>query len=609
MNQLWLKARTAWALGPISLYRYVAYQFGIRTGLNPVRRLHTTSPTGPFFRQPEAFVSHLTPPSAWREHAHYFSWFDVPLNGRPPHWHCNPFTGAAVNDPERPWWQIPDFDPTLGDIKSIWEASRFDWVLAYACRARAGEATAVDRLNSWLVDWLHHNPPYFGPNWKCGQEASIRLLHLIMAALILEQTTAPPTGLVDLVRLHLQRIFPTIQYALAQNNNHGTSEAAALFVGGSWLHRLTGERWAAKWEKDGRYWLENRAQTLIASDGSFSQYSVNYHRLLLDTFCMVELWRRQVDAAPFSERFLDRCRLATHWLYTFTDPNSGAAPNIGANDGARLLPLSPTGYHDYRPTVQLAASLFLGKAAYDSGPWNDRLRWLRVDMADTVLSPPTTCLFDQGGYAFLTNEQARLFVRYPRYRFRPGHADALHVDFWLNQENILRDAGSYSYAAEPQWQSYFRSCVAHNTIQFDDRDQMPRLGRFLYGAWLQTKRRELTGRAEETSFSAVYRDWQGAEHGRHVNLQPGALHIKDQVIGFRDKAILRWRLAPGGWRPLDDGWFHDGIMLRVTADVPIVRQELVEGWESRYYHKREPLPVLEVEIRQPGRLETVIHWL
>ena len=39
-------------------------------------------------------------------------------------------------------------------------------------------------------------------------------------------------------------------------------------------------------------------------------------------------------------------------------------------------------------------------------------------------------------------------LRYPRFRYRPGHADALHLDLWLGDRNILRDGGTYSYNAD-----------------------------------------------------------------------------------------------------------------------------------------------------------------
>jgi hypothetical protein len=609
MNQLLFKAQAAWNLGPVSLARYFCYQIGLRTGLNPVRRLQAIVPEGPFFAGPTQIDTDLAAPPYWIDKARYFSWMERPLHGQPPQWHHNPFNNAAVTDPGCPWWQIPDFDPELGDIKTIWEASRLDWVVAHACQARAGDTEAITRLNHWLTDWLHHNSPYHGPNWKCGQEASLRVLHLGLAALVLDCATTPCKGLLDLIQLHMQRIAPTIQYALAQNNNHGSSEAAALFIGGSWLNHLTQTPQAAGWEKAGRRWLEERVRALVAPDGSFSQHSVNYHRLLLESLSMVELWRRALDLAPFSDHWYRHAQAATKWLHMFTDAETGAAPNIGANDGARLLPLDQADYRDYRPAVQLAAVLFFSQSAYEGpGPWNERLDWLRLEPPSARLDAPTTQLFDDGGYALLTGEGVRLFVRYPRYRFRPGHADALHLDFWLDGENILRDAGSYSYAAGAPWQRYFRGCVAHNTIQFDDRDQMPRLGRFLYGAWLKTSQRSLTQTAASQTFMAAYRDWLGADHQRQVALTATSLQVTDQISGFKKKAVLRWRLLPGKWQRMGEGVGNGRVTIQITADVPIVRQEIVEGWESRYYMQREPIPVLEVEIAQPGRLETMLCW-
>ena len=87
---------------------------------------------------------------------------------------------------------------------------------------------------------------------------------------------------------------------MAQDNNHGTSEAAALYIGGSLLvhnNHAEGNEWARK----GSYWLENRARRLIGVDGSFSQYSLNYHRVVLDTFSMVEVWRGHLNLPRFSE--------------------------------------------------------------------------------------------------------------------------------------------------------------------------------------------------------------------------------------------------------------------------------------------------------------------
>jgi hypothetical protein len=100
------------------------------------------------------------------------------------------------------------------------------------------------------------------------------------------------------------------------------------------------------------------------ADGSFSQYSVNYHRLMLDTYSLVEHWRRGLELPAFSPRLYDRLAAATRWLQALTQPETGDAPVLGANDGARLLPLGDSDYRDYRPAVQLAMALFLDRRAY-----------------------------------------------------------------------------------------------------------------------------------------------------------------------------------------------------------------------------------------------------
>ncbi len=610
MKVLYQKVKVVFALGLMNLMRVIAYRVGIKFGLNPVRRVRAKVPSGTFFYKVIGIKGSLLPtPSHWRYEIHYFGIFPVSVHDVPPDWHHNPMTGARVQFPERQWWKIPDFDSLVGDIKTIWEASRFDWVLAFAQRARTGEGSELHRLNDWLDDWCFKNPPYCGANWKCGQEASIRVMHLAMAALILGQTKQTSKGLMDLITLHLQRIYPTISYSMAQNNNHGTSEAAALFIGGSWL-AAQGVAKGARWQAIGCKWLENRVARLIDPDGSFSQYSINYHRMMLDTLSMVEIWRRHLGSPEFSALFQSRAFAAARWLFTMVDSNSGEAPNLGANDGAHLLHLTDSDYRDFRPSVQLGMALFTEERAYsEDGLWKEQLAWLGVALPQNVAKQPGNQLFDGGGYAVLRRTDAMALLRYPRFRFRPSHADALHVDLWVGGENLLRDAGSYSYNTDPEWLAYFPGTASHNTMQFDDRDQMPRLSRFLFGDWLKTEMvKPLIEHDGETTFGATYRDGYGARHQRSVRLMDNCIIISDEVTCFMNKAVLRWRVRPGNW-------FLDGQRLTdvrhslsINSSVPLSRMELVSGWESRYYLQKSPVPVLEVEIHEPGIVTTKYKW-
>jgi hypothetical protein len=613
------RVRTALALGVPNIARVARYRLGVRLRLSPVCRLKGRAPTGPFFANTPTPALSLPAVTDWDKTGRLFSRWPLALGDSPPDWLANPLTGRRVSLPERPWWEIPDFDPALGDIKSIWELSRMDWVLALAQRARQGAPDALDRLNLWLNDWCTRNPPFQGPNWKCGQEASIRVMHLACAALILGQVRDTLSELRDLIALHMQRIVPTLQYAMAQDNNHGTSEAAALFIGGTWLVSL-GDAGAAKWASAGRSWLEDRAQRLLGEQGTFSQYSLNYHRVMLDTFSLVEIWRRALGLQAFSATWDARVLAATHWLHVLTDPTTGDGPNVGANDGARLLQLTNTAYRDYRPSVQMAMVLFAGLRAYgERGSWDHGLLWLGLDLPEGIAAAPGNLQADDGGFLVLRRSGAMVQMRYPRFRFRPSQTDGLHVDFWLRGHAVLRDAGTYCYNTDARWTEYFSGTAGHNTVQFDDRDQMPRLSRFLLGDWLRTEQLEpIHSTATGLQAGAGYRDGAGARHHRTVKLEDARLVVTDQVRGFAHRAVLRWRLAPGDWHlgTITDtdgghGWVAtngSGHRLTLRSTAPVARCSMAQGWESLHYLEKTPVPVLELEITQPGNLTTEYDW-
>lgn len=646
-----MKGIALWRLGVRNLFRVVWYRLRLRLGIHPVQRVQRELNETRFFYRARGLPPSPPPPSFWRDEALYFGWYQEPLGGAPPDWYQNPFTKQRVKSSDEPWWRLSDFASGAGDIKTVWEASRFDWVLAFAQHARCGDTEALERLNSWLTDWVRSNPPYLGPNWKCGQEASIRVLHLLLAARFLGQLENPLPGLVHLVEAHLARIYPTLSYAIAQDNNHGTSEAAALFMGGDWCTRqvekhdrclkmedlkpldlASGARalteiQAPSWKQAGCRWLEERVARLVEPDGGFSQYSVNYHRLMLDTLCLTELWRQWFQLPAFSLRFYKRARAATRWLFAMTDPETGDVPNLGANDGANLLPLTDADYRDYRPAVHLATAVFTGEHAYSCfGPHENHLAWLGIkvplksrpsrdsslmdsydgDCYRDILSPADFGeSFHAVGYIMCSNGPWKILFRLPHYRFRPRQSDPLHIDLWYKSENLLRDAGSYSYNAASDWLTYFSGPAGHNTVHFDGRDSMPNVGRFLKGAWLRCN--QVYGAVLEEGVwtaGAAYRDWEGAEHRRQLHLAVNGLKVVDHVSSFRRRAILRWRLLPADWVLTPDGASCDRFHVIICTDIKIWRMALIEGWESRYYMRKTVVPVLEMEIEEPGTVIT-----
>jgi hypothetical protein len=587
-----------------------AYKIFLRLGLHPVQKVQRNIDGKFFFRPCVASENLPSPPNHWEEESLYFGWYREALGSTPPDWHRNPFNGERVQGSDRPWWQLSDFATGVGDIKTIWEVSRFDWVLAFAQRVRSGDRHAVGRLNTWLTDWCERNPAYRGPNWKCGQEASIRVVHLLLASRLLDQLDRAEPDLLAFIEAHLARIAPSLGYALAQDNNHGTSEAAALFIGGAWCDRQ-GLAQGRRWSEMGRRWLENRVARLISQDGSFSQHSVNYHRLMLDTLSWSELLRRDLGLAEFSSSFYARAVAATYWLSAMVEPLSGDAPNLGANDGANLLPLTDADYRDYRPSLELASLCFASHyRPRGKGPHEQVSQWLGLEgqgLLESNESGEKKCLFHANGYIILNKAPWRVLFRYPTYRFRPSHCDQLHVDVWHCSLNVLRDAGSYSYNPKEGDTYLFTGAVGHNTIEFDGRDSMPKVSRFLRARWLEAVVHEPEEIDETLRARAKYRDWQKAQHEREVVLSCDGLTVVDQIQGFKKKAVMRWRLCPDEennlWELREDGVENAAFRIQIAASHPIADMRLIQGWESRYYHKKTPAPVLEVIFNSAERVK------
>ena len=95
-------------------------------------------------------------------------------------------------------------------------------------------------------DWAEHNSPQLGVNWKCGQEASLRVMAWCFALYVLADakcsTPSRMAGLAAMLGVHADRIAANIEYAYSQKNNHGISEAVGLWTIGLLFPELSKQR-------------------------------------------------------------------------------------------------------------------------------------------------------------------------------------------------------------------------------------------------------------------------------------------------------------------------------------------------------------------------------
>ncbi|MBN1451222.1 MAG: hypothetical protein JW963_09425, partial [Anaerolineales bacterium] len=328
------------------------------------------------------------------------------------------------------------------DIKFIWEPARFGWafVLGRAYHLTKNE-TYAEAFWEYFERFTDANPPNLGPHWMNGQEVAIRLMAFVWAGQVFE---TPPIGggetaaassperrarLAQSVAAHAARIPPTLVYARAQNNNHLVTEAAALYTAG----RALGH---AGWRALGWRWLNWALRYQISGYGEYIQHSSNYHRVMLHAV----LWVNAIRDVGWPALTLQSLGRATHWLFSMLDPASGRTPNLGANDGALILPLAVTPFDDFRPTVQAAARAFL-RFQLPGGVWDEMSLWLGLDAHEKVYEPSLYLADHPRG------RDSWAYLRASTFPSRLGHMDQLHLDLWWRGLNIAQDAGTYLYNA------------------------------------------------------------------------------------------------------------------------------------------------------------------
>lgn len=580
-------------LGYINLIRVLNYKLKLKFGL--FRQLTTTK-----YKSSADLISKND--NQFTFTTKIFGWSEYKLTSDPK-WHQSTLNSKFNIDSKIPWYDSYLAIPKGRDIKEFWELNRFYWLteLTYQYKISSDEdylSLARDLVKNWTIN----NPPFFGVNWACAQEAAIRIIHIVSSIISINDYDSLDENLINLLEIHLQRIEPTISYSIAQDNNHGTSEAAALFIGGAILNANKTKKRYLKWMSLGEKWLINRANKIIMADGGTSQYSTNYHRVILDTYCVVEIVRLKLHLKPFPKNVYVKLGKATDWLYTLVQDN-GDTPNLGANDGARLLSIGGTDYRDYRPTVQLSSTLFCKRTYYEqSGSFDQCLLFFNLEKVENCSKLPSKSRFFKHS-GLMTKEAGNFFIcfKIPKFKFRPSQCDALHLDLWFKGENVLRDGGTFSYNTTTDDLDYYSGVESHNTVQFDNHLQMPRLSRFLFASWLKP----LTVKYRKNTLSSSYKDAWNCQHSRSINVQKKQLVVTDEVKGFKDHAVLRWRLMPDQW-VLKENILSNGKMTLEIHSKSALKIRMVEGRESKYYYQETSLPVLEVTAIEPTTIHTTI---
>jgi hypothetical protein len=456
-------------------------------------------------------------------------------------WMTNPETNYTY-DSSKHWSEINDFNPLNGDIKYVWEKSRFSYLLTIMRYDYHFEEDHSAFVFAEIESWIDANAINQGPNWKCSQEISLRLFNwmYLLSFYRNENTLTEPLWdkIQNVIYWSLHHVYYHIDFSrIAVRNNHAITETLALAVSEILFPFIPETK---KWSKEGRKWLEQEIDYQVYEDGTFLQFSMNYNRVLLQLLSL-GIAITEKNNQPFSKNFYSKAYKTLNFLFQCMQKENGFLPNYGANDGALFFPLSDTKYRDYRPQLNTLHQILTGEILFENNEILEDSFWVLnnrniLHSFKKLSQMKGSISFNNGGYYLCRTEDSFTFVRCGSHKDRPSHADNLHVDIWVKGENILRDSGTYKYNTDKSTVDYFTGTNGHNTVMVDNHSQMFKGSRFIWFYWSQCIAAKWTEDHDYYIFNGSISAFRflnkKAVHNRMVKISKLHSHwiVKDEVL-------------------------------------------------------------------------------
>ena len=163
--------------------------------------------------------------------------------------------------------------------------------------------------------------------------------------------------------------------------------------------------------------------------------------------------------------------------------------------------------------------------------------------------------------------------------------------------DILADPGTYCYHGEPEWRSYFRSTLAHNTVELGGRNQSADGGPFM---WV----RQANAREIDVIDDGDIARWT-AEHDGYASLDPPALHRRSVLLDRASRSIDIIDEIEGGRHDVRLA-FHFGPEVQVKLQ----ESGAILGWAAASAHEAARLelpPGLQWSLHR-GETEPILGW-
>jgi Heparinase II/III-like protein/Heparinase II/III N-terminus len=513
-----------------------------------------------------------------------------------PDWFFDPVTGRRAPQLEYCFKVNHRAEDVTGNVKQIWELSRMHHVTVLAAAfALSRDERYADRAALHLRSWWRQNPFLSGVHWTSGIETGLRLIAWVWTRRLLSgwDKAAQLFECDEAARAQVwwhQEYLANFRSRGSSANNHVIAEAAGLLVAAlsfDWFAE------SARWRDEAAQVLEEELRRNTFASGVNREMAFEYHGFVLE-LAVVAAVEAEWAGRPLSDELWALLARMFDVVAATVDVKL-RAPRYGDGDDGRALVLdgptaerwpgllaigeslfeTPQWWPAVEPTV--ASSLVASMAGRRAAVHPDRRPSHYADAGLTVLrSPPSDgdeiwCRCDAGPHGYLSIAAH-------------GHADALAVEVRHNGTDVLADPGTYCYHGEPGWRTYFRSTLAHNTVEVAGSDQSASGGPFL---WTRHARSTLIGL--ESDADGELTSWS-AEHDGYLALTPPLRHRRSVRLVRRLRRLeIVDDLETTGGHP-----FRLAFLLGPAVDARMAGHEVGLTWTEGGSEKCATLSLPEV---------------
>ncbi len=462
-----------------------------------------------------------------------------------PDWFRDPVTGRR-SDPERYAFRVDHrSEEQAGNVKQVWEIARLQHLTLLASAwALSHDDRYARRVDEQLRSFWQENPFLSGIHWTSGIELGLRLISLTWIRRLLNDWP----GVADLferndlavrqIRWH-QQYLAGFRSRGSSANNHVIAEAAGQLVASCtfpWFSR------SDRWRRASARLLEGELLRNTFPSGVNRELASDYHPFVAELGFLAAV-EAGISGHPLGEPVWQRLTAMADSAAALLDERM-RPPRQGDSDEGRALLLDPPAPNTWPAMLALAGALVGPLSWWPRPPASvasvmaGALAGARSDTGRQMAGRPArrpSRFADAGVTLLRTSGQNEIWCRcdggphgYLSIAAH-AHADALSVEVRYAGTDILADPGTYCYHGERQWRSYFRSTIAHNTVELGGRNQSSEGGPFMWARHAQAREIEVIDDGDIARWTA--------EHDGYASLDPPVVHRRSVLLDRASRSV------------------------------------------------------------------------